>query len=452
MTNRPRHRPTNRRYEALSAALILFLIVPAAAFAVHTARGGSRLPLAPLDAGPPSSAQPTGTTAATDDPACASGCIVRVDAGARIPTLWRHDTIAYAIADVASVNRLRADGDDVTIVWTGGDTTSLYAISAAPSGREALIDAAGTTLDRVGDVRLVAATKLPLHIADLAAAGMQVEKIPPSCPASGASAAFSLSQTLSEIVGIGTSLDTPLGDREYDGPGTVMAAAYLYCRFASLGLAVYYETFNDDEGHQQVNVVAQSPNSAFGADTTLVTAHYDTISPGKQSAPGADDNASGLAAMLDIASRDAQSGFRDPIGFVAFAAEEPGLLGSRAFTARLAQAAVKLKAVLNLDAIGIPNAGKIIINGDGASRPLYTQLVNFSSDSYSLTWMADTGYLNGDDEYFRREGYVAIMVTTHPYGTEPVHHTDRDRIENLDLSQIADITNLVWRWIGSQTP
>ncbi|MDQ6906851.1 MAG: M20/M25/M40 family metallo-hydrolase [Chloroflexota bacterium] len=448
MTNPPRHRPTNRRHEALSAALILFLILPAAAFAGHTARSGPRLP---LDAGPPSSAQSTGTTAATDDPACAGGCIVRVGAGVRIAMLWRRDTTVYAVADAASVNSLRASGDGVTIVRSGGDTTSLYAISAVPPGKEALIDAAGTTLDRVGDVRLVSASKLPLHIGDLSAAGMQVDKIPPSCPSSGVFTDFSLSQTLGEIVAIGTSQDTPLGDREYDSPGTVMAAAYLYCRFTALGLAVHYEAFTDGVGHQQINVVALSPHSAFGADTTLVTAHYDSISPAKQSAPGADDNASGLAAMLDIASRNVRSGFRDPIGFVAFAAEEPGLLGSRAFTTHLAQAAVGLKAVINLDAIGIRDEGTIFVQGNGASRGIYRQLVALSTDNYTLTWMADSGYLSGDDEYFRREGYVAVMVTTHPYGTEPVHHTDRDRLENLDLTQVADITNIVWQWIGSET-
>jgi len=451
LTNPPCHRPTNRRHEALSAALILFLILPAAAFAAHTARSGSRLPLAPLDAGPPSSIQPTGTTAAMDDPACAGGCIVRVGTGARLPMLWRRDIFAYAVADAASVNSLRAGGDGVTIVRSGGDTTSLYAISAVPPGRETLIDAVGTTLDRVGDVRLVSAIKLPLHIGDLSAAGMQVDKIPPSCPSRGAPTDFSLSQTLGEIVAIGTSQDTPLGDREYDGPGTVMAASYLYCRFAALGLAVHYEAFTDGVGHQQINVVALSPHSVFGAETTLVTAHYDSISPAKQSAPGADDNASGLAALLDIASRNARSGFRDPIGFVAFAAEEPGLLGSRAFTTRLAQGAVDLRAVINLDAIGIRDGGTVFVQGNGASRGIYRQLVALSTDNYTLTWMADSGYLSGDDEYFRREGYVAVMVTTHPYGTEPVHHTDRDRLENLDLTQVADITDLVWRCIGLQT-
>jgi len=452
LTNRPRHRPMKRRYNMFGAALTLLLIVPAAALAVHATRADSEPSLVFPDARLPSPAQLANSTAA-DDPACRSACIIRVSASMQMPMLWRHGDIAYAVADAALVNRLRASGGEATIVRPGsGDTTALYAISAVSAGSETLIEAIGTILDRVGDVRLVEATKLPLHASDLSAAGMQVEKVPPSCPPLGTPPPFSLSQTLTEIVAIGTSQDTPLGDREYDGPGTVMAAAYLYCRFASLGFAVDYEAFTDGQEHQQINVVAHSPSGPFGADTTLVTAHYDSISPAKQSAPGADDNASGLAAMLAIASRDAQGGFRVPLGFVAFAAEEPGLLGSRAFTTRLAQAAVDLKAVINLDSIGIPNAGKIIINGDGASRPVYTQLVSLSTDSYTLTWMGDTGYLNGDDEYFRREGYIAIMVTTHPFGTEPLHHTDRDRIENLDLNQIADITALVWRWIGSQTP
>lgn len=440
----------NRRFVLFSAALILLAIPPAATFGVRAMRDepqATAVPSAPLLA---PAAQRADATAALD-PACASGCLVRVSASVQTPMLWHRGDLAYAVADGAAVNRLRASGDDVTIVGAGGDTTSLYAVSAASAGSEALIDAVGTVEDRVGDVRLVMANTLPLHIGDLSAAGIQVEKVPPSCPSSGALPDFSLSQTLNEIVGLGIGQDTPLGDREYDGPGTVMAAAYLYCRFASLGFAVHFEQFMDGQGHQQNNVVAQSPNGKFGADTTLVTAHYDSISPAKQSAPGADDNGSGLAAMLDIASRNARAGFRAPLGFVAFAAEEPGLLGSRAFTTRLARDAVPLKAVINLDAIGIRDGGNVVVQGNGASRGLYRQLVDLSTDAYTLVWMADSGYLSGDDEYFRREGYVAVMVTTHPYGTEPVHHTDRDRLENLDLTQIADITDLVWRCIGSHT-
>jgi len=367
-----------------------------------------------------------------------------------MPVLWQHGDIAYAVADAAMVASLRSRGGDVAIVAGRRDTTSLYALSAVAQGSESLIDAVGTVLDRVGDVRLMDAARLPLQVATLSAAGILVEKIQPSCAGSEGVTPFSPGQTLSAIVKIGTSLETLAGDREYDGPGTVMAAAYLYCRFTALGLAVHYEDFLDGQGHQQLNVVAQSPNRSLGADTTLVTAHYDTISPAKQSAPGADDNASGVTAMLDIASRNAQTGFQIPLGFVAFAAEEPGLLGSRAFTTRLAHDGVQLKAVINLDAIGIPDTGKVTIVGDTASQLMYTQLVGLSTDNYQLLWTADRGYLNGDDEYFRRNGYRAIMVTTHLFGSEPVHHTEQDVVGNLDFGQIAAITDLVWRWIGLQ--
>lgn len=50
-----------------------------------------------------------------------------------------------------------------------------------------------------------------------------------------------------------------------------------------------------------------------------------------------------------------------------------------------------------------------------------------------------------DDESFRRNGYVAVMVTTHLFGTEPLHHTDHDRIENVDLTLVDDITDVVWK-------
>jgi hypothetical protein len=76
------------------------------------------------------------------------------------------------------------------------------------------------------------------------------------------------------------------------------------------------------------NVVAL-PRGAAGRPLTLVAAHYDSV-PGS---PGADDNASGLAAMLECARALAGAGAAAAVGFVAFNAEEDGLLGSREFVA-----------------------------------------------------------------------------------------------------------------------
>lgn len=77
------------------------------------------------------------------------------------------------------------------------------------------------------------------------------------------------------------------------------------------------------------NVVAL-PRRCEGQRVTFVSAHYDSV----PHCPGADDNASGLAVMLECARMIQQQDPRAPVGFVAFNAEEDGLLGSRDFVER----------------------------------------------------------------------------------------------------------------------
>lgn len=95
----------------------------------------------------------------------------------------------------------------------------------------------------------------------------------------------------------------------------------LAAAFESYGLSVQIQ------GRYQ-NVIAL-PRSAAGSPITLVAAHYDSV----PDCPGADDNASGLAVMLECARVLSEAAHPLPLGFIAFNAEEDGLLGSRDFVA-----------------------------------------------------------------------------------------------------------------------
>jgi Zn-dependent M28 family amino/carboxypeptidase len=96
------------------------------------------------------------------------------------------------------------------------------------------------------------------------------------------------------------------------------------------------------------NVLAL-PRGATGRPTTLIAAHYDSV-PG---CPGADDNASGLAVMLECARLLASSAQSVPIGFIAFNAEEEGLLGSRDFvTNGLPALGINVRSVHVLEMVG----------------------------------------------------------------------------------------------------
>lgn len=379
---------------------------------------------------------------------CDASCLARVPIGTAAPIVWQHGAVAYAVADAPLIGDYRGHGTPLTIVEPTNDTVPLYALFGVRPDQDTLIGTYGAIVDRAADVRLLAVSHLPLRITELVAVGMHVEKVMPSCRpfAPTALPPLSLPDTLTAIAALGTSDATPLGDREYDGPGAVLTAADLTCRFETLGFAVSTNTFTDWQGHLQANIVALPPGKTLGADMTLITAHDDSISPAGQSAPGADDNASGVTAMLALADREARMGFPHRVGFVAFAAEEPGLVGSAVFAGRLASAGIPLGSVINLDAIGVPNGGRIYVNGSGAMYGLYTDLAQIGADGYTLQWMYSPGPIS-DDQSLRAYGFPAIMLTTHPFGTSPLHHTQDDRIEHVDFDQLAVIIDLVWRWL-----
>lgn len=377
------------------------------------------------------------------DPGCSQGCIARVaDGGVGSgAVLWQRDSVAYVAATSETFASLR----DPVVTWSGLETLSLYVLSHVRPEQDALLGQYGTVRDRAGDLRLLEASHVPLQVDQIYAAGIWVEKLQPDPFVGPGSVARSIPETIAEFSAI-NSRDGVLGDREFDDPGTILAAEYLFRRYRQLGFEVRYVDFTGPSGRHQVNVVADPPHGRV-EPATLITGHYDSISPPGAPAPGADDNGSGIAAMLELAARVAKQGFSPPVSFVAFGAEEPGLYGSDDYVRRLASAGVKLKAVINLDAIGIPNNGNTVtIDGDDNSRWIYRDLVALSGDRFWLEWLASNRYLS-DDEHFRRAGYPAILVTSHIWGTEPLHHTPNDTIGHVDMNQVAGLTDLIWRWL-----
>ncbi|HET7462497.1 MAG TPA: M28 family peptidase [Longimicrobium sp.] len=121
------------------------------------------------------------------------------------------------------------------------------------------------------------------------------------------------------------------------------------------------------------NVVAVLPGTELAGEAVVIGAHYDhlghggafSMAPGDTSVHnGADDNASGVAALIDLAGRlSAGPRPRRSIVFVAFTGEEEGLLGSAFYTAHPAVPLGRTRAMLNLDMVGRLGAGPLIVYG-----------------------------------------------------------------------------------------
>lgn len=178
--------------------------------------------------------------------------------------------------------------------------------------------------DVLSDAKLFPDFELPQdYESGLSTSGTQLEKKVVDSISSS-----SLMQQLTDLVQLGDGTDQT---RSYtNSKATANTVQYLQKKFKDLGHETCNEKFSD-----QTDVVAFLPGTESG--TVTVGGHYDSR-PFEGSAPGAVDNGSGASAVLEIARAVANAGVKPKktLVFACFAAEEPGLRGSKEFASRLA--------------------------------------------------------------------------------------------------------------------
>ena len=201
-------------------------------------------------------------------------------------------------------------------------------------------------------------------------------------------------------------------------------------------------------------------NIETGAGTIVVGAHYDSV----PESPGADDNASGVAVLLELARMQL------PARFVAFANEEmPYFLtdemGSQAYAARARREGERISAMLSLEMLGFyrdapgsqryppplglfyPDRGDFIaFVGDLGARSLVRRSVELfrGHAKFPSEGVAAPGFIPGvswsDHWSFRQHGYPALMVTDTAFYRYAHYHLPSDTPEKLDYLRMARVT------------
>lgn len=196
---------------------------------------------------------------------------------------------------------------------------------------------------------------------------------------------------------------------------------------------------------EAVNVAGVVRGSRYPDRYLMVTAHYDHLGlMGKGNRyPGANDNASGVAMMLDLARHFAQKAHKPEISilFVAFSGEESGLWGSKAFAAHMPVAADSVALVLNLDMVGTGSGGITVVNGE-ANPTLYSRMAKLNADNeYVATVKKRGSSCNSDHCPFDRMGIPAIFI--YSMGREwPYYHVPEDKAP-IPLTEYEDIFRLL---------
>ncbi|HKI00626.1 MAG TPA: M28 family peptidase [Thermoanaerobaculia bacterium] len=241
------------------------------------------------------------------------------------------------------------------------------------------------------------------------------------------------------------------------------AAAYIRQELRRAGGRVEDQTF-ETAGETYRNVVAR-----FGPETgerLVVGAHYDAAGP----YPGADDNASGVAGLIELAHLLGKSPPPLPVELVAYSLEEPPYFGSRAMGSAIHAAALKkqgarVRAMIGLEMIGYfsdepgsqqfpapglgllyPSRGNFItVVGKLGQGGLVRRIKKAMRSAGPLPVESITaptslpGVDLSDHRNYWAAGYEAVMITDTAFLRNPHYHRDSDRPETLDYRRMAGV-------------
>ena len=202
-------------------------------------------------------------------------------------------------------------------------------------------------------------------------------------------------------------------------------------------------------------------NSNADIPPILIGAHYDAV-PGT---PGADDNATGVAVLLEMAKVFANNPLKNPVRLVAFDLEEYGLLGSTAYARYLKENKQKLRLMLSLEMLGYCNNAKGSQTYPDLIKRFYSDRANFIALVGNLSAITDMNLIKrimqqqgtpievlpdpsagklipitgfSDHRPFWEQKYRAIMVTDTAMLRNPNYHKASDTIESLDLDFLTN--------------
>jgi peptidase M28-like protein len=223
-------------------------------------------------------------------------------------------------------------------------------------------------------------------------------------------------------------------------PGNRLAATYLFDRYKSFGYEPEYQPFeyrlrNGATG-QTANVLATLKGTANPELVYVVSSHYDSVAIG----PGADDDTSGTAALLETARILARHPLPATVIFASFTGEEGGLLGSREFVRRAVDDRLKIVGALNNDMIGWSNDYRldntIRYSNAGIRDVQHAAAMQFSS---LITY--DALYYKNTDAaaYYEAYGDIVGGIGSYPMLGNPHYHQAHDLLEGINHQLIAEV-------------
>ncbi len=199
--------------------------------------------------------------------------------------------------------------------------------------------------------------------------------------------------------------------------------------------------------HQVQNVVGMITGNQYPDSFIYITAHFDHLGKfGDAIYRGANDNASGVAMMLDLAKHYVLNPPNYSLIFVAFAAEESGLLGSKTMVEMLGDDQLpKIKFLVNLDLMATGEDGIAIVNA--LAHPEETKIIENIAETLAFPKVLKRDNSANSDHYpFAIKGVPAFFI--YSMGSQiKAYHNPKDIASNLRYEKYNDLFNLVTQFV-----
>lgn len=222
-------------------------------------------------------------------------------------------------------------------------------------------------------------------------------------------------------------------------------SSWIYHQFKRMGYEVEYDTFYY-AGMIHRNVVATLYGSVNPTQVYVIGGHHDSYSNVNPmvTAPGADDNASGTSAALEIARVFKQKNYipEKTIKFITFATEELGLIGSNNYALKAMQKGLNICLMFNHDMIGYLNPNQsdrdFFINQYTGSEYYAIVMNQLAKKFTTLNPVKGSTNSSSSDSYsFWRYGFPSVYLAERDFS--PVYHTPNDLITLLNMDYIVEI-------------
>ena len=266
--------------------------------------------------------------------------------------------------------------------------------------------------------------------------------------------------------------DDKLEGRQTGTPGGEKASEYIKNRFESLGLTPkgtdgFYQSFSfkpKTHPHEEVKFTENSDGTITGRNvvgfidnkaknTVIIGAHFDHLGYGgdgslyrdsiKAIHNGADDNASGVALLLNLASKLKNTNTSNNYVFIAFSGEEMGLLGSNYFVKNPTFDIKEVSYMINMDMVGRLKDSALAIYGTGTS-PIFKQTLKSHNNDFKLV-MKESGVGPSDHTSF----YLADLPVLHFFtGQHNDYHKPSDDTETLNYEGMESISTYIFNIIS----